>query len=318
MKLGEMQDFFIKEAINADLRGREAVEADLNKRKTQYDALSDARKKLFDAESLKNPYYDSRIIFGDPQTEVKSIFAAIDVDTQEILLAKYLIDSGKKIDVIISHHPEGYAYATFHNIGHMQTDILNKFGVPINVAEKIVLSRIKEVEKSILPQNSQRVSDAAKLLNIPFMTAHTVADNQVAFFLHNEFEKAKPQYLGDILSSLSKLPEYLQSSKEGHSPQIFLGNENSRCGKIFVDMTGGFEGPTEMFAQLSAAGIGTIVSMHMGKKSLDEAEKYKFNVVIAGHISSDNLGLNLMFDKLEKEYGKLEFIQASGFRRFRR
>jgi hypothetical protein len=40
---------------------------------------------------------------------------------------------------------------------------------------------------------------------------------------------------------------------------------------------------------------------------------------LAGHISSDNLGLNLLFDKLEKKaLEKFKFIECSGFRRFRR
>ena len=42
------------------------------------------------------------------------------------------------------------------------------------------------------------------------------------------------------------------------------------------------------------------------------------HAVVAGHISSDNLGVNLMLDGLEKKYGQLEFVECSGFRRFRR
>jgi hypothetical protein len=40
-------------------------------------------------------------------------------------------------------------------------------------------------------------------------------------------------------------------------------------------------------------------------------------VVIAGHISSDTLGLNLLLDEIEKEE-KLKIINCSGFRRIRR
>jgi hypothetical protein len=40
-------------------------------------------------------------------------------------------------------------------------------------------------------------------------------------------------------------------------------------------------------------------------------------VVIAGHISSDTLGLNLLLDRIEKEE-KLETICCSGFYRIRR
>jgi hypothetical protein len=41
------------------------------------------------------------------------------------------------------------------------------------------------------------------------------------------------------------------------------------------------------------------------------------NVVIAGHISSDNLGLNLLLDRIEKEES-LQIIGCSGFNRIKR
>ena len=83
-------------------------------------------------------------------------------------------------------------------------------------------------------------------------------------------------------------------------------------------MTGGTEGPTAIIEKLAQAGVGTIIGMHMSERHYKEVEKYKINVIIAGHISSDNMGVNLMLDGLEKKYGRLDFIEVSGFRRFRR
>ena len=316
MKLKDIQDIFIKEGINEDPRGLNAVEADLLKRKEEYDALSSKKKESYDIESLSNPYYDSRIIYGDPDIHAKSVLVGIDIETQELLLAKNLMNSGRKIDLVIAHHPEGYAYSTFHSVISMQTDILNNQGIPINITEKIVSERIREVQKNVLPKNNERIYDAAKLLNIPFMTAHSVADNHVASFLQREIDALKPVYLKEIVELLNRYPEYQHATKIGQAPFILCGNDFSRCGKIFVDMTGGTEGPLESFEKLAIAGIGTIVGMHLSSKATKEAEKYHLNVILAGHISSDNLGLNLLFDKLENKAGKLEFIECSGFRRF--
>ncbi|GMO64912.1 MAG: hypothetical protein Nk1A_1780 [Endomicrobiia bacterium] len=319
MKLKDIYNFFIKEGIEADPRGLNVIKLDLLRRKEEYNALSGMKKENYDIESLTNPYYDSRILYGDKDIEVKTIMVGIDIESQEILLAKQLIDLGNKIDLIIAHHPEGYAYSTFYNIIGMQADILNKHGIPINVAEKIVSDRIKEVQKDLLPQNNERIYDTAKLLNIPIMTAHTVADNHVVSFLQNEIETLKPVYLKEIVELLDKYPEYQHASKIGHTPFILNGSDYSRCGKVFVDMTGGTEGPIESFEKLEAAGIGTIVSMHLSPKGAVEAEKHHINVILAGHISSDNLGMNLLFDKLEnKILIELKFIECSGFRRFRR
>jgi hypothetical protein len=41
------------------------------------------------------------------------------------------------------------------------------------------------------------------------------------------------------------------------------------------------------------------------------------HVVIAGHISSDALGLNLLLDAVEKQ-GPLTIVECSGFKRIRR
>lgn len=319
MKLKEIQDLFVKEGRRADPRGDYAVSLDLSRRKEKYDALSEKSKQSFDIESLTNPYYDSRILFGDENLEVKTVMVGIDIETQELLLAKNLMESGTNIDLVIGHHPEGYAYSTFSNVIYMQTDILSKQGIPVNITEKIVSDRMKDIHRSILPQNNERVYDAARLLQIPFMTAHTVADNHVASFLQNKIDEVRPIYLNKVIEILEDFPEYQYAIKSGHAPCILSGNDYSRCGRIFVDMTGGTEGPIESFEKLAIAGVGTIVAMHLSRKSLKEAEKHHINVILAGHISSDNLGLNLLFDKLEKEFSqKIEFIEYSGFRRFRR
>ena len=65
-------------------------------------------------------------------------------------------------------------------------------------------------------------------------------------------------------------------------------------------MTGGTSGSKETLEKLSQSGVGTIVGMHMSEDHRKEAEKHHLNVVIAGHIASDTLGLNLLLDALEK------------------
>ena len=56
----------------------------------------------------------------------------------------------------------------------------------------------------------------------------------------------------------------------------------------------------------------------MSENHFKKAEKHHINVVIAGHISSDNLGLNLLFDEVEKKSGKLNIIGCSGYTRIKR
>ncbi|NLC37920.1 MAG: NGG1p interacting factor NIF3, partial [Clostridia bacterium] len=64
------------------------------------------------------------------------------------------------------------------------------------------------------------------------------------------------------------------------------------------------------------AGVGTIVCMHMSEKHRKEAEKAHLNVVIAGHMASDSLGMNLFLDLLEERGIQIE--TCSGLYRVKR
>ena len=84
---------------------------------------------------------------------------------------------------------------------------------------------------------------------------------------------------------------------------------------VFVDMTGGTEGSKDIFPSLIQSGVTTVVGMHFSDDHKKEAEKSNLNLVIAGHISSDNLGLNLLFDQVAPD---VELLECSGYRRFKR
>ncbi|MFA5336126.1 MAG: NGG1p interacting factor NIF3 [Candidatus Omnitrophota bacterium] len=317
MKLSKVYDLVIREGIAADPRGKDAIAKILAKTKKDYEALKDKDKQYFDKDRLQNPYADSRILYGEGSTEVKRILVGVDVEAAEVILADRLNQKGKKIDLVMAHHPEGRAWASFYEVMNMQPDIWAKFGVPINVAEGIMRDRVKEVERRVMPANHTRAVDAARLLGLPMMCAHTPADNHVVSYLQKLMDAKGPDTVADVIDVLKEIPEYQRAMKVNAGPRVFFGDPKNRAGKVFVDMTGGTEGPTNMFEKLEAAGVGTIVAMHLGEDHLKNAQKGHINIVIAGHISSDNLGLNLLFDKLAKE-DKLEFIGCSGFERVSR
>ncbi|TAN45058.1 MAG: NGG1p interacting factor NIF3 [Nitrospirae bacterium] len=317
MKLSEFYGKALSAAIENDPRGREFVEQELVRRKKDFDKLTAEEKEDFDRESLENPYADSKMLYGSGDEEIKRVLVGIDIDVSELLLAEGLRAKGLGVDLVLAHHPEGRAYANLYNVMNMQADILHRFGVPINTAEALMESRVKEVERKLMPANHSKTVDAAKLLNIPLMCLHTMADNMVATFLQQGFEDKKPYTLDDVISMLNEIPEYKVAKKESFGPRILIGSKNRKAGKVFVDMTGGTEGSKEIFSSLSLSGINTIVGMHLSEDHRKEAEKNNLNVVIAGHIASDNLGLNLLFDAISKG-DDIEFLECSGFRRVSR
>jgi putative NIF3 family GTP cyclohydrolase 1 type 2 len=313
MKLSELFKKAISVGIENDPRGRDFVARELEELRKKYDEMKPKEKEYFDTDSLENPYADSRLLVGGDE-EIENIMVGVDIDVGEITLAEILKGRGKKIDMLMSHHPGGRAFGNLFSVMSMQADILQTFGVPINIAEALTEGRISEVERKLMPSNHSRAVDAARLMNMPFVCLHTPADNMVASYLQKLFDEKKPYRLEDVLDMLCEIPEYKDAKKYNAGPKLLLGADKRKTGKIFVDMTGGTEGAKDIFKSLSMTGVNTIVGMHMSEEHRKEAELNHMNVIIAGHIASDNLGLNLLLDgTLAGE--KIDIIECSGFRR---
>jgi putative NIF3 family GTP cyclohydrolase 1 type 2 len=200
---------------------------------------------------------------------------------------------------------------------HLQCDVYNFYGVPINVAEGLMRERISEVARGVNASNHQRTVDAAKLMKINLMNSHTPCDNLAAKFLRDFIDEKKPETVGDLIEVLKEIPEYKTAMKIGVGPKIFVGSPENRCGKIAMsEITGGTEGSPKLYEKLAQAGVGTVVGMHVSEDHKKEAEGANVNIVIAGHISSDSLGVNLFMDELEKN--GIEIISCSGFTRVSR
>ncbi|MBM3206676.1 MAG: NGG1p interacting factor NIF3 [Candidatus Staskawiczbacteria bacterium] len=313
MKIGEIHNLFTQKGIEADFRGREGVQKLLDRKKKTFDSLSSEQREDFDQEALQNPYMDSGVFNVYEDKEIKRVLVGIDIEPAEILLAKQLGD----IDLAIAHHPEGRGLAQLADVMHLQADVLSQYGVPINIAESLMKVRISEVARGVNAINHQRTIDMAKILGVNLMVAHTSADNMAAKFVKNLIEEKKPEYVGDILKILKALPEYKESMKIGVGPKVFVGSSDNRAGKIAVtEFTGGTEGSTKMYEKMAQAGIGTVIAMHTSEEHRREAESAHINIVIAGHMSSDSLGMNLLCDELQKR--GIEIVPCSGFIRFSR
>jgi putative NIF3 family GTP cyclohydrolase 1 type 2 len=318
MKLDRFYRGAVDIGILRDLRGREEVDKLLAEEAEKLRDLKDEERKFFDPDRLFNPFADTRVLNGDPEGEVRKVMAGIDIEVGELVLAHLLNKEEKgKIDLVLSHHPMGAALVQLYEVMKLQSRLLAKYGVTISVAEQLMDKRIGEVERRLLPVNATREVDAARILNLPLICVHTPADNCVTHFLTSLFEAERPSKLKDLVKILKAIPEYERSVRLQAPPKVVSGSEGNSCGKIFVDMTGGTEGAKDIFDKIAAGGVSTLVCMHVSEDHLANAKKANLNVVIAGHIASDTLGLNLLLDEVEKDE-RLEFVCLSGFERIRR
>lgn len=314
LKINDFYRAVIDCAIDADPRGRKIVEKELDNINKEYNKLDDKRKEYFDKDTLFNPYSDTRILNIADDRDINNILCGIDMQTAELLLADRLNEKDFNIDLVITHHPNGYGFVNFYDVISMQADKNALHNVSVNVAEALTNKRLNEVSRSVYSSNHYRDVDCAKLLKLNYMCMHTAADNFVESFLTENIKKENPYTLSDIIDILYTIDEYQISAKRYNPPKIFNGSKKSKVGKFVVDMTGGASFDSAMIEALSKADVNTIVMMNISDKLLDECKKHYINIVCAGHISSDSLGINLLFKAVkDKTKENFKIIPASGY-----
>ena len=224
---------------------------------------------------------------------IKKILAGVDMDTAEILLAKQL-----GYDCVVSHHPRN-TNPDLLNVLKTHILKLEALGVPRNRSQKRLEERKDEISYNLHVANSRRTESAAKLLGMPYISLHTPADiigeAYVQKFLDGKFAGKPETKVQEIVEALEEITEYRNSARK---PVIRVGTKESYAGKIYVLMSG-LTGPgPDILKEYFEAGVGTLVLMHIPEKDAKVVKEQKIgNIVVAGHMSSDSLGMNRIAEK---------------------
>jgi putative NIF3 family GTP cyclohydrolase 1 type 2 len=224
---------------------------------------------------------------------IKRILMGVDMDTAELLLAKEL-----GYDCVVTHHPRN---TNPKMLDLMDRHILNleKLGTPRNKSQKRLAERRDELSYNQHVSNSRRSESAAKLMNMPFMSVHTPADiiseAHVQKAMDEKFADKPDAKVQDVVEALEGIAEYKNSARK---PVIRVGAKDSYAGKVYVLMSG-LTGPgADILKEYFEAGVGTLVLMHIPEKDAKKIKEQNIgNVVVAGHMSSDSIGLNRIAQK---------------------
>ncbi len=268
---------------------------------------------LIDEDATWNPYSDSRVHYGD-EKEVNHVVVGIDIDTGEVLLADRLKDSG--VDGIIGHHPIGRASLGLPGVMNVQTDWMEQFGMAPNIAEGVMKSRISKIGRAVLPSNHQKTIMASELLGLPIMNLHSPADMMAQDFVQRAIDEKEPRKVKDVLDAMKDIPEYQKGREYGLGFNTIVGSKDDRCGKVVVKMAGGTSFGKETYKELSETGVGTVICMHAPEDHIKEAKKHHMKIIVAGHMTSDSIGMNHVCDMIENE--GVEVTPISGFLRVKR
>lgn len=243
-----------------------------------------------------------------PGESIEKLAFGIDMETAEVLVAKEL-----GVDLVVSHHPKAdTAVTNFYEVMEVQIDRMVEFGVPINRAQKVLRKKMKSVELSNHVANYDRVSSACRALGMPFMNVHMPADRIgqeiVQNLLDETFADRPKATLGDVVETLKSFDVYREALS---GPVIRVGSEKDYAGRIAVLFAGGTNGGADVFKAYFDAGVGTIVCMHVPEDVKKAVEEQNIgNIIVAGHMASDSIGINAIIDVWEK--AGVEVIKMSG------
>lgn len=258
-----------------------------------------------EAAGLNTVPADSGVLI--PGENIKKVLVGVDMEAAEILIAKQL-----GFDGVITHHPKGGApMLNLYQVMDNQIERMVAAGVPINKAQKALAKRKEQVDRASHVGNYDRALSAAKLLGMPFVAIHSPADllaeKIVQEHLDNSLTGPNHQ-LKEVVAALEEIPEY---GKTLAKPKIRVGSEDSYAGKLFVTMAGGTGGGETVAKAYFDAGVGTLIVMHMPDTVIKAVKEQNIgNVIVAGHMASDSIGINAVITALESK--GLQLTRASG------
>lgn len=239
---------------------------------------------------------------------IARLYMGVDIDVADLLLARQL-----GADAVLAHHPAGGTTSVdFHRVMEAQIDRMTAAGVPVNRAQKALKDKMAEVERRSHSGNFDRVVAAARLLRMPLVGVHRPADvlseQLIQVHIDQRIAKNPRARLKDLVAALLELPEFQSAPTR---PAIRVGSEEDYVGKPWVAMAGGTNGGAKVARAYFEAGVGTLIMMHMPDDVIKEvAEGGIGNVIVAGHMACDSVGLNVLANAFTER--GLEVVRGGG------
>lgn len=241
---------------------------------------------------------DSQVYVEAPG-DVRTVLFGVDIDAGELLWAQQ-----QGFDAVIAHHPVGdRARTEFARVVHRQIDQMAAEGIDRATAERAVRSRLDALHRRDHMANVNRVVDTARLIGMPFANIHLAADilaRQAVVDLLAQ--RTTPQStLREVVAAFDELPEM----EAAHTrPEAWVGSLDNRLGRYTVAMAGGTNGGYPVFREYFAAGIDTVLCMHIAEEELHrlrgEASPGN-NLLVTGHMATDSVGINAVIAAMERE-----------------
>lgn len=231
-------------------------------------------------------------------SNLNRIMFGIDIGPAELLLAREL-----ECDAVIAHHPAGgEATLRFPEVLHKQIDFMVEHGVSEQAAREAAQPLITRATMAAHAANHDRVPSFARHIRMPFLNIHLPLDEigrriMIEAIDNHLVSLDRAPVVEDAIDGLMTLPEYQHAATRIMVP---VGTLDSPLGRVAVVHGAGTNGGARIASAYFKAGIGTVVYIHCaGPEVAALQEAGGGNLVVAGHISSDLIGINRYIDAVE-------------------
>lgn len=322
MKLGEFFDLSVEKGIEVDVRGKERILSLIKNLQREYEAMDEEAKASFDTERLKNPFGDTRILYGRRDREIKTFMTGINIDERHLLYAEALRRRGKRVDLIVSHHAAiGWGLLSLEDILSPMVDRMVGVGMPEKVAKEEV-ERFRLSKLAWYGSRCQALSESiirmAEEFDFPLVTIHTPADNYNLKGLRDIIDRDKPETVGEAVDRWNReIPEFAYASRFGDGVRLVAGEPRNKLGKIYYSQGLGWSPDAEIMEKICRAGVTTCVITIPSEECEEVARRHGVGLVHIPHHPVDWLGMNLLYDELIRGRD-IQVVPCSDYRRFER
>ncbi len=229
-----------------------------------------------------------------PGKHIKKVLFAIDGGPAEIAVAK---EQG--YDALIAHHPMGPARLTFYRVVARQAAFMREKGVLKKVADEATEELMRRIELRAHPTNYLHDVDLARQLKLPLMNIHLPIDQVTREFLLGAIRRSKARTVGDLVASLSEIPEFAHAKTK---IEVRVGRPGDALGNWVLVFAAGTNGGYPVANAYFDAGVDTVIYLHVDYDELVRLRKEdKGNLVVLGHMAGDSIGINLFLKELRKK-----------------
>jgi hypothetical protein len=246
---------------------------------------------------------DSAIYY--PGRGIRKVLIGVDISAGELVFARQF-----GFDAVIAHHPIGLVDAWQCFLTHVEH--LTRAGVPRQEAEQAIAVRLEALQVRGQAENFDRLTSLARLLDMPLLNIHQPLDEvgrRILQEVMDDCSRYNPDVtLREVAGAFAALPEFRASPTRVN---IAVGEPRARAGRMVMSHGAYTNGGFDIASAYYRHGVDTVTYIH-----IDPAELVRIRaagagqLLIAGHIASDAVGINVYIRALEAL--GIEVVRVSG------